>query len=165
MTNDTNLRFIREKIYEIRSAVMYSMSNGLIRVPNNIVHVIKVDDEGMLWFLCPPPSHKLEECECVFPARLLFYRKGKYFHLEVSGKATIINNEYDGLSNTGSEESRGKSLLIKMNMINVEYSAANEKREKGKWEYFLENGYKWVMKNLALPREEKSVFSKLHQTH
>lgn len=165
MATDTNLQFIKEKIYEIRSAVMYSMSNGLVKIPNSIISVLKVDNEGQLWFLCTPPAHNVEECECVFPARLQFYRKGKNFRLEVSGKATIMNNEFNMSPPTPGEAKKEKPILIKMSMTNIEYTATNERKEKGKLEAILENSYKWVLKNVALPRHEKSVFSKLHQTH
>jgi general stress protein 26 len=160
MERDNNLQFIRQKIYEIKNAVMYSMSNDLVRMPNNIVTVLKVDDEGQLWFLCNPPSFKVEECEAVFPARLHFYRKGKFFHIEVSGKAIIMNREYEANLTT----SEKKPVLIKMSMNNIEYTVINEKRPKGRIEVMLENGYKWLLKTIAIPRHEKSVLSKLHQT-
>lgn len=165
MTTDNNLQFIREKIYEIRHAVMYSMSNGLVKIPNNIVSVIKVDNDGHLWFLCTPPSQKIEECECVFPARLQFYRKGKPFRMEISGKATVMNNEYQYASTTSGQAKNEKPLLVKMTMTNIEYTSTSERKEKGKIELILENSYKWLLKNVAIPRQEKSVFSKLHQTH
>ncbi|HEY0731219.1 MAG TPA: hypothetical protein VGD33_02275, partial [Chitinophagaceae bacterium] len=165
MATDTNLQFIRERIYEIRHAVMYSMSNGLVRIPNNIVSVIKVDNDGQLWFLCAPPTQKIEECECVFPARLQFYKKGKFFRLEVSGKATVMNNEYQSDSTASDGEKKEKPLLVKMTMTNIEYTSTSERKEKGKIESILENSYKWLLRNVAIPRQEKSVFSKLHQTH
>lgn len=165
-TTDANLRFIREKIYETRNAVMYSMSNELVKIPNNIVTVLRVDDNGELWFFCTPPSFKIEECECVFPARLHFYKKGKFFHLEVSGRATIVNNEFHCVlpAEYRQEEKREKPVLIKMSMTNVEYTSAAERREKNRLETMLENGYRWLLRNVALAREEKSVFSKLHQS-
>jgi len=155
MTMDNNLQFIREKIYEIKTAVMYSMSNGVVRLPNSIVSVVKVDEEAQLWFLCTPPVRQLDAAECVFPARLHFYRKGKFFHVEVSGKATIMNNE-SGLYNSD------KPLLIKMNMTNVEYNESQERKAKGKIESFLGETYKWILRTIAIPRHEKSVLSKLH---
>lgn len=165
MSTDTNLQFIREKIYEIRSAVMYSMSNGLVKIPNSIVSVLKVDDEGQLWFLCMPPVHKIEECECVFPARLHFYRKGKYFHMEISGKATIMNNEFNMEQEEGAEPRKDKPILIKMSMTNIEYTSTQERKEKGKLEVILENSYKWILRNVAIPRQEKSIFPKPYQTN
>lgn len=165
MATDTNLQFIREKIYEVRSAVMYSMSNGLVRLPNNIVTVVKVDDDGNLWFLCTPPAFRIEECECVFPARLHFYKKGKTFHVEVSGKATIVNNEFNMEGYNQETRQVDTPILIKMSMTNVQYTSLNERRDKGRIESMFENGYKWFLRNVAIPRQEKSVFSKLHQTH
>lgn len=155
MTVDTNLQFIREKIYEIKSAVMYSMSEGVVKLPNSIVSVVKVDDEGHLWFLCAPPVRRLEDSECVFPARLHFYRKGKFFHIEVSGRATIINNEFRD------NQTVDKPLLIKMSMINVEYTAAMEKKPRSKVEVLLTDTYKWLLRTIAIPRQERSVLSKM----
>lgn len=163
MASDNNLQFIREKIYEIRNAFMYSMSNGLVKIPNNVVSVVKIDEEGQLWFVCTAPAQRVEECEAVFPARLLFYKKGKFFHIEVSGKATIVKDTDCNL--TAGAEAAAQPVLIKMSMMNVEYTSTAENREKGKLEVMLENGYKWMLRNLAIPRHEKSVFSKLHQTH
>jgi general stress protein 26 len=92
MATDSNLQFIREKIYQVRSAIMYSMSDEVIKFPNSIATAVRVDDEGQLWFLCKKPVQFVSECEQNFPARLKFYRKGISFFLEVSGKATIVNN-------------------------------------------------------------------------
>ena len=155
MAVDANLHFIREKIYEIKSAVMYSMSEGVVRLPNSIVSVVKVDDEGQLWFLCTPPARRLGASECVFPARLLFYRKGKSFHVEVSGRATIINNEFE------SNKTSDNPLLIKMDMTNVEYSSVAERKPRGRFESMVTDTYKWLLRTIALPRQERSVLSKL----
>ena len=144
---------------------MYSMSNELIKIPNSIVTVLKVDDEGQLWFLCTPPTFNIEECEGEFPARLHFYRKGKFYHMEVSGKATIMNRTYNGWGAGDAELRKERPILIRMTMNNVEYTAMNERKQKTKVESFLDNGYKWFLRTLALPRTEKSILSKLHQSH
>jgi len=161
---DNNLQFIREKIYEIGNAVMYSMSNELVKIQNGIVSVVKVDEEGQLWFLCTPPTYKIEECECVFPARLHFYRKGKFFHVEVSGKATIMDNECSHIIEHD-HQVKEKPVLVKMSMQNIEYTVVNEKKPKTRLEVLMEQSYKWVLRNIATPRHEKSVFSRLHQSH
>src|SRR6476469_3345757 len=95
MANDLNLQFIREKVYQLRSAIMYSMSNELVKIPNNVVTALRIDEEGQLWFLSKRPAQFVSECEQDFPARLHFYRKGTNFFVEVSGKATIVNHEWD----------------------------------------------------------------------
>ena len=159
MATDMNLQFIREKISQIRTAVMYSMSNSLTRLPNDIVTAVRVDDEGHLWFVCrgPLPFMK-EEVEKVFPARLCFYRKGVDYFVEVSGKATIVNTNY-------SENADEKSLLVKMNMMNIEYTEPNARKPKNKLELILESGYKWFLRTAAINRGSESVLAKLHQTN
>ena len=154
MSPDTNLQFIREKIYKVRTAIMYSMSNDLIRLPNSIITAVKVDEEGQLWFLCNKPAQPLEQCPQSFPVRLHFYRKGTFFHLEISGKAEIVNNNYVGPTD------QQKPLLIKMNMMNVEYTEQSERR-KSAIEVWFEKAYAWLLQHLAIPHESKPVLSRL----
>ena len=157
-TMDNNLAFIREKIYEIRSAVMYTMNNTLVKIPNGIIHLLKIDEEGHLWFVCSQPSVRVEECEQQFPARLFFYKKGKYFHVEVSGKAVVMNTTYSG------DADGNKPILIRMSMQNIEYTDMEARRPLTWIEQKLEACYRWVLKHIAVAREEKSVFDRFHST-
>ena len=129
MSNDTNLQFIREKINQVRSAIMYSYSDEVIRLPNNIVSAVKVDDEGQLWFVCDRPVYLPEQYPPLFPARLHFYRKGKFFHIEVSGPASIVNNVQH--ENIVSEN----RMLIKMEMKNIIYTETPDRQKNtiGQW--------------------------------
>ncbi|HKB43574.1 MAG TPA: hypothetical protein VKC90_04265 [Chitinophagaceae bacterium] len=163
MANDSNLQFIREKIYQVRSAIMYSMSDEVIKIPNSIVTAVRVDDEGQLWFLCKKPLQFVSECEQNFPARLKFYRKGISFFLEVSGKATIVNNN-SNLNLPAEKTIQEKPVLIKMAMTNIEYVEPEEKKKKTWVETTLENSYKWFLKNVAFHRHSEPVLSKLHQS-
>ncbi len=172
MTIDTNLQFIREKIYQIRSAVMYSMSNALVKIPNNVVTAVKVDDEGQLWFLSKRPLQYVDQCEQNFPARLVFYRKGIPFYLEVSGSAMIANNEYhiNGSAERIAETREEKPVLIKMSIKNIEYTEPGAKKEKNRLERFLDESYKWFLptisfsRHFTFPRHSKSVLHKLSRT-
>lgn len=156
MTTDSNLQFIREKIYQVRSAIMYSMSNELIKLPNNIVKAVKVDEEGQLWFICKHPGRQVDQCDQTFPARLHFYRKGVFFHVEVSGKATIVNDTNVSTTTGGIE----KPLLIKMTMNSVEYTEPHEKK-KTRAEILLEQGYKWLLHKIAIAHDNKPILAKL----
>jgi len=164
-TTDSNLQFIREKIYQVRSAIMYSMSNEVVKMPNNIVTAVKVDDEGQLWFVSRHPAQNIDQCEESFPARLHFYRKGTSFFLVVSGKATIVNKAFTAINEPGCIEDNKKEtpVLIKMTMLNIEYTEPAAQREKNKLEIFLENSYKWLLHTVAFHRHSKSVFQKLQQ--
>jgi hypothetical protein len=159
MTTDSNLNDIREKIYKLRTAIMYSMSNGICKLPNSIVTALKVSDEGELWFICEKPFQDVAEYEQSFPVTLHFYKKGIFFHLEVSGKAAIINEDYSGyLSNEIS--TKGKVLLIRMSMNSIEYTEPYGKKERNRFETFIEKGYKWALRNIALPHQSKPELSK-----
>ena len=155
MTTDNNLQFIREKIYTVRTAIMYSMSNELIKLPNCIIEAVKVDNEGQLWFICKPPAYEVDQCVSSFPARLHFYRKGTFFHIEVSGKATIMNDVY-------MDNSKEKSLLVKMTMNSVEYTEPRE-RKKNKVDVILEQGYRWLIRTIAIPHDRRPILSKLNR--
>jgi hypothetical protein len=50
MENDYKLMFIKNKLEQIKSAVMYTTNNNIVRLPNDIVEFESVDDDGLLWF-------------------------------------------------------------------------------------------------------------------
>ena len=160
MVTDSNFRFICDKIQELRTAVMYSMSNELVRLPNDIVTYVNIDEEGQLWFLSHLPPQLVSECEREFPARLHFFRKGYDYFIEVSGKAEIISD-----ISSDSENQENNAVLIKMTMRNVEYREPHARREKTKMQLALEKSYKWMLKNIGFSHSGESVLNKLHQTH
>ncbi len=162
MVIDSNFRFLSEKIAELKSAVMYSMSNSLVKLPNDVVTLVKIDEEGHLWFLSHSPAHLLKECEQVFPARLHFFRKGCDFFVEVSGKAQIVNN----VSSSGKlytvRAKNKNAVLVKMSMVNIEYTEPHARREKTKLQLLAEKSYRWMLRNIGFQHTEGSVLSKLH---
>jgi hypothetical protein len=167
MVNDTNLQFIREKIIQLRSAVMYVASDELVKLGNDVVTAIRVDDEGQLWFVTHNPPHRIEECEQTFPARLCFYRKGVDFSMEISGKANIVNYNYS-YDQTGSGKIDGSKkpgkVLVKLSMINIEYLEPHARRVKSKVEIVLENWYNWFLRTVSVQHDSESVLKKLRQT-
>ena len=148
MGNDTNLQFISDKINQVRSAIMYSSSDDVIKLPNNIVSAVKVDEEGQLWFICDRPPYMPEQYPSSFPARLHFYRKGKLFHIEVSGPARIVNNVQHDSINT---ENR---MLIRMEMKNIIYTETSTKQKSG-LELWLNKTSRWVMHLFGVSKQAK----------
>jgi hypothetical protein len=165
MTTDTNLQFISKKIGLLQTAVMYSMSNSLIKLPNDIVNLVKIDEDGYLWFLAHLPSQSLSECERVFPVRLHFFRKGYDFFVEVSGKATIEDVVVEPGCKQLEDINTKRTVLVKMTMPNIEYREPHARREKTKLQIAIERSYKWMLKNVGLHYTEPSVFGKIHQPH
>jgi len=154
MTPDRNLQFIKEKITAVKSAIMYSMSNDLIKIPNSIVTAVNVDEEGQLWFVCNPPALGLEYCSSTFPARLHFYKKGTHYHINVSGKAEIVSSDYADSDKKG-------QLLIRMDMTNVEYTEPTVST-KSPVDLWIEKAYDWVLRKVGTPHNTKPVLSRLH---
>jgi len=156
MQNDTNLLFIREKIYKLRTAVMYASSNAVVKLPNDIVTALEVDEEGQLWYVTNRPLQQIEQCEPNFPARLFFYKKGVDYFIEVSGNATIVNKDYwPGQSHDD------KKVLVKMNMVNIEYTEPHARKPKSKIEAFAANCYNWFINAVSFPHHSNTVFKKL----
>jgi hypothetical protein len=154
MSRDTNLQFIREKINQMRSAIMYSSIDDVIRLPNNIVSAVKVDEEGQLWFVCDRPVYLPEQYSSSFPARLHFYRKGKFFHIEVSGPARIVNNvQHDSILS----ENR---LLIKMEMRNIIYTETPARQKNG-IELWLNKTSRWILDHCGVSKRHKPLLNPL----
>lgn len=159
MTIDSTLNEIREKICQLRTAIMYSMCDDVCKLPNSIVTALRVDEEGQLWFLCQKPLQDVAEYEYSFPVRLHFYHKGIFFHLEVSGKATIVEDDYSGYI-PAEVASNGKLMLVKMSMNAIEYTEPYGRKEQNRLEALIEKGYKWITGNLAFPHTAKEQLSK-----
>lgn len=159
MNSNANLHNIREKISQLKTAIMYSMSDELTQLPNSIVTALHVDDERQLWFTCPQPILGMyEEGQC-FPARLHFYRKGYLFHLEVSGKATIMSKSfYEELPMNPSHT--GNVMLIKMTMNSIEYTAPHGKKKKSRLESMVEQGFNWMVRHIAVPHPTRNLLPK-----
>ena len=137
MGNDSNLKFITDKIRLIGTAIMYSLSDESIKLPNNIVHAVRVDEDGSLWFKCGRPAAMYKDYLDSLPVRLHFYRKDKFFQVEVSGSAKIINYDYSENKDCCNQ------MLIRMEMKNITYTEVGEK-QKGPHRGFLNNADKFI---------------------
>ncbi|MEO7923535.1 MAG: hypothetical protein ABIR30_07645 [Chitinophagaceae bacterium] len=164
MKTDPNFQFIRDKIGLLRSAVMYSMSNSLVKLPNDIINLVKIDEEGQLWFLAHFPQQSLAQCEQDFPVRLHFFRKGYDFFVEVSGKASIENSLDDPGEEISDMDAR-KAVLVRMTMCNIEYREPHARKEKTRLQVLVEKSYQWMLRNIGLPHTENPFFGKIHQSH
>jgi len=166
MVNDSNLQFIREKVCALRNAVMYVSSDGLVKLGNDIVTAVKVDEDGHLWFVTNRPAQIVSECEQCFPVRLRVYRKGVGYYMEISGRATIVSSDYSfNDMPSGSKKANEKKVLVKLEMRNIEYTEPHAKRPKGKIETMMETCYSWFLRTIAVQHDSSSVLKKLRQTN
>ena len=127
MENDYKLMFIKNKLQQIKSAVMYATNSNIVRLPNDIVEFESVDDDGLLWFTAHIPRHWVKAYELHFPAKLIFYRKGVEYYVEITGTAVVVNKQ-DVMYGVNNIE--GGKMLLKMVPYYIEYTETG-KREAG----------------------------------
>ena len=136
MFQEIHLPFLKEKISELRSALFFSLSNAVLRIPTTIITALKVDDVGQVWFFVNRPVQYIQEFDREFPARLEFFRKGKNFNLKIVGKACIVNDpeELNTLVNV-SDDIKTKAMdhlvLVKVKINSAEYMEHNQVEANG----------------------------------
>ena len=126
MVSDRHLHFLQEKIQELRSALFYSLSNSVLRIPTSIVTALRVDESGQVWFFVSKPKHQLTEYDRQFPARLEFYKKGKGSLIKIVGRACIVNDTEEvknlvTLPEELKEKAMDQLLLVKLKIDKAAY--------------------------------------------
>jgi len=122
----SNLDFLRARIYEIKSALFGDSDKSDFKIPTSIISVLKVDNDGNLWFLINQPEYHIACYGFSFPANLSFYRKGVNFSLSVQGMASVvldtsIINEITGVDEAEQKARMENLLLMKVGMQYVNY--------------------------------------------
>ena len=92
MNKELPVKFIREKIQELQSALVFPETNAIVKIPNYVINAAQTDDQGNIWFTICRPALYMEKDEWQFDCRLDFFKKGLDFHMKVYGIATIISN-------------------------------------------------------------------------
>lgn len=138
---DTNqqLTFLQERIEEIGSAIFYNLSDAVLKLPTSIVSSVKVDDYGFVWFAVQKPSQKLTEFEQEFPVKMDFYKKGKGYFLQVTGKGFVVSDpeEMNGLEELVSEHKgilKGSTALVKVKIQKAEYYETRSLHKTSWWQ-------------------------------
>jgi general stress protein 26 len=83
---------IRTKIMELQSALFFTESSSLLRLPTHVISNVSIDEEGQIWMAIPRPVQRIEEFEKKIPAKLDFFKKGTAFYVKVTGKAHLVND-------------------------------------------------------------------------
>jgi hypothetical protein len=126
MLTENQLNFLREKIEELRSALFFNTSDAVLKLPSCVINTLQVDEAGQLWFFVNRPGQYLHEFDKEFPARLNFFRKGKQFFLNLTGKAFIISdpeelNQVISVDDEVKQKAMAQMVLIKFKITNAEY--------------------------------------------
>jgi hypothetical protein len=125
---------MRERISDIGSALFFSDTNSVLRLPATIVTALEVDELGQIWFFLNRPTQSLQEFDREFPARLDFYRKGKLYFMQVEGRAFIVNdpeviNQLQGLPEEIRRKAMQEQVLVGFKVVKADYySCVSDKR-------------------------------------
>jgi hypothetical protein len=115
--NDTTLTFLKEKIEDIRIALFKAEINSELRLPNNIISTLKVDNNGYIWFYTSCNGSYATQVDKEFFAYLDYYQKGRDSRLRVSGRACII----EGCGSDADMVENSNLILLKMKIMQAEY--------------------------------------------
>jgi len=137
MLHQTDLRFLCEKIQDLKHAIFFSENTSLLRMATTIVTLSKMDELGQIWFFVPRPQQALQEFDREFPVRLEFFKKWRQFFLHVLGKAFIVTDpeEVNSLVHDDIREQAADHLvLIKVRMMRADYFETPGERVRAvKW--------------------------------
>ncbi|HWB26118.1 MAG TPA: pyridoxamine 5'-phosphate oxidase family protein [Chitinophagaceae bacterium] len=149
-TEITPIHFLKEKISDIRSALFFSQNNDIIKMPTSIITVLRVDDEGNVWFFVKRPQQYLDAFEKEFPARLDFFRKGRSFFLQVTGKAFIVEGNDKAIEEFAdvTEQIRNNAMhelvLMKIKIYSAEYYDNSPEEKSLWWNNFTQTIQRWL---------------------
>lgn len=126
MKTGNDISFLQDKIQGIGSALFYNLSSGVLKFPTSIITVLKVDEAANIWFFANRPEQDLQVFDREFPVRMQFYRKGKGYHLQITGRAYIVDDPEEvyglvSLSEEMKERAFRELVLVKVEINNVAY--------------------------------------------
>jgi hypothetical protein len=119
---DNNLSFLKSKIIQIKIALFKSESDFELQLPNNIIQTLRVEDDGTIWFFTTCNGNHARFMNRSFHASLNYYRKDTGCHLQLAGKACIINDvETEFAADNDFSTDAYTSVLIKMKIMQAEF--------------------------------------------
>ena len=81
---------LKSKIMELQSALFFTESASILKLPTHVISDVEMDEEGQIWFVIPCPMQQIEAFEKEIPAKLDFFKKGKDFFVKITGTAFLI---------------------------------------------------------------------------
>jgi hypothetical protein len=92
---------LKSKIMELQSALLFTESSSIVKLPTHVISDVELDNEGNIWFVIPKPAMHLEAFDMEIPAKLDFFKKGKDFFVKIRGFAFLQTDLTEANSNEG----------------------------------------------------------------
>lgn len=132
-----NFEIITEKIRQTKIALFKPELNSELMLPNNIIQVLKMDDNGNIWFFTSCIKRQAANINKTFYAYFDFHKKGTNARLMINGTAFIVDDDSDVqelITQSYYSNTLSPSLvLIKMKIMQAEYFEGHETGSKVSW--------------------------------
>jgi hypothetical protein len=112
---------LKSKMMELQSALFFTESLSIVKLPTHVVSDVELDSEGQIWFVIPRPAMHIEAYDKEIPAKLDFFKKGKDFFLKVRGTAYLQTGLEEANANADLSEAM-KARMSDETMIGVKIS-------------------------------------------
>ena len=125
-TQELEQAMLKSKIMELQSALFFTESLSIIKLPTHVISDVEVDSEGNIWFVIPKPVQHIEAFDKEIPAKLDFFKKGLDFFVKVRGTAFLLADAEEIAANpTLSDEMKErmmdeKSIGVKVAVMDSE---------------------------------------------
>jgi hypothetical protein len=94
----TEMQTLKTKIMELQSALFFTESNSIVKLPTHVISDVELDNEGSIWFVIPKPPMHIEAYDKDMPAKLDFFKKGTDFFVKVRGTAILHTDATEAMS-------------------------------------------------------------------
>ena len=133
-TITTEMQTLKTKIMELQSALFFTESKSIVKLPTHVISDVELDNEGSIWFVIPKPSMHIEAYDKEMPTKLDFFKKGTDFFVKVRGTA-FLQAEING--ETLSAEMRERLTNADVILVKVEVQESelvdNSPKPKQNW--------------------------------
>lgn len=83
------IEMLESKIVELQSALFFTESSSIVKLPTHVISDVELDKEGNVWFVIPKPAMHIEAYDKEIPAKLDFFKKGMDFFVKIRGIAFL----------------------------------------------------------------------------
>lgn len=98
-THDQETLTLKSKIMELKSALFFTESKSIVKLPTHVISEVELDEEGQMWFVIPKPAMHIEAYDNEIPAKLDFFKKGKDFFVKIRGVAFLQKDATEANAN------------------------------------------------------------------
>jgi hypothetical protein len=160
-----NLQTVQEKINELQTALFYDLSNSVLKIPVSVIQVLTIDELGQIWFAMPFQSHYLQDYNRDFLSELHFFRKGKDFYLNITGKAFLVldpeevNNLYSVPEEIKKKVQANELVLLKVKIRTADYFVRKIYSEKKNYKEIFQQWFSGLFSN---PQASELNYRVLH---